>query len=250
MERWIVWPDLHYPHHDREAFEVAQRALARFRPFGLLSLGDLLDCKSFSSHPPKTFAEKQSNTAWSADLSGMGAELKRARKSCSRFVYVAGNHSDRVKRKALETPALASCLDLILPELVLKPYISTFVPYDVPGSHYELTPHLWAVHGWSCGQNANRDHLNAATNFSVMHGHTHQCGHVSRRDPITGNALQAWSFGCLYTPQPDYMGSKPTKWTHGFGVVYVDRKRKRHDIFSCKIENGCTVLPDGREVRV
>jgi hypothetical protein len=250
VEKWIAWPDQHWPHHDVDAFEVAQLALAKLKPFGLLSLGDGLDCLSFSSHPPKTFAEKNSNTQWTDDLAGYGKQLKRARKSCKKFVWVEGNHCDRIKRKALDTPALASCLDLILPQRVLKEYISTFVPYDVPGSHYKLTPSLWAVHGWSCGQNANRDHLNAATNFSIMHGHTHQCGHVSRRDPPTGKVLQAWSFGCLYTPQPGYMGSKPTKWTHGFGVVYIDRAKKRHDIFSCKIENGCTVLPDGREVKL
>ena len=226
-------------------------ALQKFKPFGLLQLGDGLDAKSFSSHPAKTFAESAQKSKWSDDCAGYGAQLKRANKHVSgKTVLLGGNHSDRVKRKALEVPALASCIDMILPEKLLREHYDVFVPYDNPGAHYKLTPHLWAVHGWSHGMNANRDHLNAATNFSVMHGHTHQCGHVSRRDPISGKTLQAWSFGCLYTPQPDYMGSKPTRWTHGFGVVYVNRAKKRHDIFSCKIEHGCTVLPDGREVKL
>lgn len=244
METWIVLPDMHWPYHVPGAVECVDAVIATVRPDAILMLGDMLDCRSFSKHPPKTSDEKR-GTPWDQDLAGFGEQLKRWRKSTKRVVWLEGNHENRVKRAALESKAIESALPMLLPQRVLRGLFDQWVDYGT-AQRFRLARGLYATHGWHEGIQANRKHLDDCTTFSIMHGHTHSDGHASKRDVESGRTMQAWSFGCLYKPQPPYIHA-PTRWTHGLGVVHVHDGR--HQVFGCKIEKGSTILPDGTLIR-
>ena len=96
----------------------------------------------------------------------------------------------------------------------------TWVPYKSELAHYEITPDLWALHGWSHAKSAARIHQDRAVSVSVVYGHTHRQQSEARRDPATGRVLKSWSPGCLCSCGR-CMRRTSTSWVQGFSIVYI-----------------------------
>ena len=56
--------------------------------------------------------------------------------------------------------------------------------------------------------------------MSVCFAHTHRADSYFKR-PVMGGTIGAWNFGCLCVLQPRYQHSKPSGWTHGYGIQLV-----------------------------
>lgn len=80
------------------------------------------------------------------------------------------------------------------------------------------------THGIFFGQHAAQAH---ASRFgcSVVFGHIHRSQSVVLRTVGKG-VIGAWSPGCLAQLQPLYAATRPTDWTHGYGVQIVARSGK------------------------
>lgn len=250
LSRYLVIPDIHWPKHDPEALACVLAVARYFRPHETILLGDGLECDQFSTHPGKTLSEDKTRS-WVADMDSFaeGVLDPLTRASSKRLVMLEGNHEFRVERAAVGSPAIRSVMDVISPRAIFgKRKRFLWVPYQEPVmGHYEITPRLWCVHGWSEAEHAATAHLSRCSSFSVIHGHTHRRQEDSKRDPATDNVLLATSAGFLGKLQPVWRGADPTKWSHGFHTVYADHDADEFWINTHQIDRGVTLV-NGRRI--
>lgn len=249
---YLVIPDIHWPKHDPAAVACVLAVARALKPHTAVLLGDCLEVDQFSSHGRKSLSEDCARS-WTGDMESFDRDFLRPLRRCTRKrVYIEGNHEYRVERAAIDSPAIRSVLDTISPRVYFgkRDRDLTWVPYQAPVmGHYEITPSLWCVHGWSHAKNAAAAHLARCTSFSIIHGHTHRKQSDSKRDPATGRLLYASSPGFLGILQPIWKGADPTNWSQGFSLVYADPESDSHWKFDCEIDRGETVLPNGKIVR-
>ena len=247
----MVLPDLHIPYHDRAALACVERAYALLKPDEVVILGDWLDCEAFSAHPKTSLAELQAHKFIDDEMRPCRELLGRLQKHGNALTYIEGNHEARIERFAVSLggnlgPDLYA---LISPRAIFGEGRKrwTWIPYKSELAHYEITPDLWALHGWSHAKSAARVHQDRAVSVSVVYGHTHRQQSEARRDPATGRVLKSWSPGCLCKLQPLYAQNQPTSWVQGFSIVYIGRQSWTD--YTVTIQNGTCVLPDGRQVK-
>lgn len=249
----MVLPDLHIPHHDEEALEVVMRVHRLIRPEETVILGDWLDCAAFSSHAQASLAEERAHDFLADEIEPCNELLDRLERNTKRLVFIAGNHEHRVERACLRLGReMQAVADLISPQRLLSRGRRrfTYIPYTDVLARYEITPDLWALHGWSHAKNAAREVLGAAMGRSVVYGHTHRAQMETSRDPGSNRVIKAWSPGCLAQLQPFYSHSRPTTHTHGFSIIFVNRERTSWTAYSPTIQQGSCVLPSGKIIRV
>lgn len=168
-----------------------------------------------------------------------------------KLVFIAGNHEFRVERWAVQQGGLGLLLyNLVSPKNLLtkKRKNIKWIEYGQQLARYEITPDLWAIHGWSFAKNVSKVTMETARTVSVVHGHAHRKQNYAVHDPASGRIIKAFSPGCLCEFQPIYMhSSKPTEWTHGFSQINIDGKHWND--YTVDIENGRCILPDGKRIK-
>lgn len=248
----IVLPDLHIPNQDPEASRIAFKIVELLKPRKVVILGDWLDCEGFSTHP-KIGLEEAAEQFLHSEIRPCNEALDFLQHYCEELVYIEGNHEDRVRRWVTGSKQ-EHIADLISPRRLLSAGRENFtwVPYvPEPGSHplphYEITPDLWAVHGWSYCTHVAAKHLTMGRGKSVVFGHCHRVQSVTERQH-DGTLRHAWSPGCLSQVQPVWRHNSPTKWVHGLSLVYVKDDGSSFTPYTVTIERGKAVLPGGQTV--
>lgn len=248
----MVLPDLHIPHHDRAALACVLKAYEHLRPDEVVILGDWLDCEQFSTHPKSSMAEVRAHRFVDDELQPCIQTLDKLQAYGNKLVYIEGNHEQRIERFAISLgnglgPELYA---LVCPRAIFAQGRKgfTWISYKSHLAHYEITPDLWALHGWSFAKSAARIHQDRAVSVSVVYGHTHRQQSEARRDPASGRVLKAWSPGCLCKLQPLYQQNLPTSWVQGFSIIYIGKSGRWTD-YTVTIQDGECVLPDGRQIK-
>lgn len=252
----IMWlGDVHGPERDRRAVEIALRGHAYLKPDITIMLGDLLDNSAFSKHAVSTVRERtgllENELAWANGF--LDVLQKNTRRET---VFVEGNHDAWVERYCADLPAgLAESVHSVLgvePRLSAGRKNFRWIPYRVkPGArrrrnYHTLPGGVITVHGMSTAANAAAKHLALYKyQYSVVFGHTHRPDYMALQRP-DGREVEALNPGCLCRLDPRYE-TKPTSWAHGVAVGYIGRAS--HTLYRCKIERGCMVMPDGKEIR-
>lgn len=247
----IAFGDCHFPDQDPEAIALLLKAMREYRPALAISLGDLLDCKAFSTHEPDGSAPG----VYAEEVKQANQFLDKVQKDCAKLVLVEGNHEHRITRFAHSGRAGAAAHSLISPQNLLmanRPKAATeYVAYgpDTTGyPHYTIQPGLIAVHGWSVSSNATRKHLDVSRGSSLIHGHTHRAAHCWVQDPYSDRHLEAVGAGCMCHRIPFYGVGTPVEWTRGFVVGYYGNGHQ--SLFFVPINGSSCVIPNGKELRV
>jgi predicted phosphodiesterase len=246
----LAFGDVHIPYHHKVALEVFCRVAELVRPDLLICLGDLLDCSQFSSHPPTWGVN---GTAYEDDLITACALLDRLQKTCKKLVLIEGNHEYRIDRWAALTAEGRGAYSLLTPKRRLtQGRKCVYVPYGSASGHYpyyRINNRIVAIHGWSHGRNATRQHLTISQGKSVIHGNSHRADSVIIQNIWSpGKIIEARSAGCLCQLIPFYGTGRPVEWVHAFIIGYLGRRSDA--LYTVPIvQNGC-ILPDGKEVRV
>jgi hypothetical protein len=145
--------------------------------------------------------------------------------------YLEGNHESRVERWCV-TASLRhrrdaqGLLDIYGPiaRLGLKGrginyYRSSSRYHDLPVPGTIRLGDCAFTHGISYGRHATHDHA-VRFGLSVVHGHTHRSQSTVIRT-VGGGVVGAWCPGCLCQLQPLYEATRPTDWSHGYGLQLV-----------------------------
>lgn len=244
----LVFGDVHFPQQDDKALEVLRKVVQDTKPDLVVCLGDVLDCKAFSTHSP----DIEGDTPYHHELEQANRLFDFIQKYSKKLVMLEGNHEYRVVRYAARERAGRASLSLLSPRKNLGKGRRNFeyVPYDGKKgmyAHYAISPSLAAVHGWSFAQDATRQHLKLSQGRSIVHGHTHRADHVMSQKVWSPGTVEAMSAGCLCDLVPTYNAGSPVTWVHGFVQGFVGTKS--HTLYFVPIVDGACVMPSGREVK-
>lgn len=245
----IALGDLHAPYQNGQAVEVAKKTIRDFKPDIVVLMGDMIDCKAFSTHAP----DIEGDSPYHRELAIVNALIDFVQEHAGKTVYLEGNHEYRVIRHAARDRVGKAALSLLSPRKNIGKGRRdfTYVPYDGRegmNAHYAISPNLVAVHGWSYAQDATRQHLKLCQGRSVIHGHTHRADHVMSRKVWSRGTIDAMSSGCLCNLTPTYSVGNPNTWVNGFIQGFIGSKN--HTLYFVPIVDGTCVLPSGKEVKV
>jgi predicted phosphodiesterase len=217
LERIFFLSDPHIPYHDKRAFELTLRALKRFKPTILISVGDFVDfyaVSSYSKDPRRAYDLE-------GELGVANATLDRIDKLTpgARRVYIAGNHEDRLQRFLKDkAPQLLWANDV--PKLLrLRERGWEYVAYknDIRIGKVHITHDVGSAGRYNAFKCLDTYQTNIVT------GHTHRLVYVVEGDATGGRKVSA-QFGWLGdVEQIDYMHRVKARreWTLGFGYGYL-----------------------------
>ena len=238
------------PEHDRLALACANKIAEYLVPDEIVVLGDFLECAPWSRHPRKTMPMEQQSLFRTTELDPAAALLRHWQWRCTdNLVFLLGNHEHRVELFCANNAVGPDVYDALSPTAWFEGFC-TVVPYQAEAelSHYAIAPDLWAIHGWATGANVGRKHLASASDFSIIHGHSHNF-YIDRVPmPSSRGSLDLFSMspGCLRTLAPKWLGSKPQPWSHGVTVIYHGAHTWTPSMVP--IRNGRAVLDGGHVI--
>ncbi len=226
--RTLVIPDVHIPYHDRAAWNLTLKVIAKIKPDEVRFMGDALDFYAVSSFPkaPSRPARLEHEIDCGND------EFDRV--ECDNVVFHKGNHEARLEKyltcKAPELFGLVETHKLLKFKERGWRY-HEYMTHDIDGK--VLYTHDL---GFS-GKHASL-HTLAAAGHCVVFGHTHR-GAVYYGGTVKGEHRFAMNVGWLGDPNKiDYMHKASTRdWQQGFGLVDFDSKGRAWATF-CPIVGG------------
>ena len=251
----LAFGDAHFPNQSDSALAAVRRVAALLRPDLIVTLGDMLDCSAFSTHPP-TPGEAPGD--YGHDLQRCNALVDDLQKHAGHVVYLCGNHEYRIARFAARAAEGAATFNMLAPERVIPRDRDkrrfTLIPYAGPDNgnypHYAITPNLVAIHGWSYAVAATRRHLALGQGRSILFGHVHRASQEHVQNIWGSGTVQAISPGCTCRLVPTYNAGRVVEWSHGLALIYASRKNPDDwTAYNVPITNGRCILPNGREVR-
>jgi predicted phosphodiesterase len=216
----LILSDLHIPHHDVKAIELALQYGIDNRADLILLNGDIIDCYSLSMYEkdPKLRDFPAEVRATKFFLAGLRKRFPNAQ-----MVWRWGNHCERFEKyMRMKAPDL-----LGLPEFEWES-IFGLKEYDISlikdkrvvrlGKLNTLHGHELPT-GISSPVNPSRG-LFLRTKCSAICGHWHQASSHSEKN-LEQKVITTWSTGCLCNLHPQY---RPLNlWAHGFAFVEIDK---------------------------
>ena len=219
----VVFPDIHFPNHDKKAFGCALNIIKKVKPTGFLCLGDFADGESVSHwqwskkrRPPVEYQlpmiYKEIDQV-NEGLDQIDAVLKQVK--CKKKIMAQGNHEIWFDNFVLENPYLAQLGSKRAFKITDRGY--DWYPY---GEIFKvLGSKLYAYHGGHYGGILHTRTHALQFGCNIIYGHTHDSQKASVQH-IDG-AHMAHSLGCLTDMTKEYLKGRPTNWSHNVGVVDI-----------------------------
>lgn len=231
-DRYVVIPDVQAPFHDKKAVQALIDFVKRFKPDGLLCVGDEIDLPSVGRWNKNTAGEFTHSLKKDVEVTnGIVTAFREALGKSKPFHMSRSNHGDRLASYVEKyAPALA---EYVAEDELLD--IPRLVGYDKLGIDYhrkpfEFTPGWVLCHGdeGNLSPLAGRTALNLGQNKfgkSVVCGHTHRLGLSSHSVGYDGKLTTITGLevgNVMNLRQADYMKAHSANWQQGFGIVYAD----------------------------
>lgn len=232
IKKYGIQPDTHLPYHSQLALDVFCNAMDEFNPDGIINLGDCHDFYAVSSHrkdPSRMRLLKD-------EIDAARPHLERTRKLAKEYIYIGGNHEDRLDRYYQDfCPELWH--PLIIEEVLRLDQLGIqYIPY---GQHINIGA-VSITH--DLGKAGPTAHRGARVDFEgcAIIGHTH-----GMESTVSGNAKGVPSFGMTFgwlgdPERIDYKHKYKAKrdYIHGFGTMYVVEDTGECFAFQHPIVNG------------
>lgn len=234
MSSILVLPDIHFPYHDKKAWALTRRVIAKCKPDRVIQIGDGADFYSVSSFPK----DPSRKAKLKDEIDAVNAEYDLL--DHDNVVLLGGNHEYRLQRylqdKAPALFGMVECSKL----LRVQERGWRWVPYM---QHLIVGKVLFCHDLGHSGKNAALNTLGSA-GHCVVFGHTHRGG-VHYGGTVGGDSHFALNVGWLGdSAQVDYMHKAKTRdWQLGFGWINMDSKGRAWAQF-CPIVRG-RVCVDG-----
>jgi len=214
LQRWLIWPDTHMPYHDEEAVEALMRDAAKWKPDGLVVLGDWWDFYRIS-----TFDKDPERRLRFDEEVAIGKRwLDRVAKLAPARIFTEGNHEVRLGRYlSRAAPELAGLVptvrSLVGPDWSFHPY----------GRVARISKLLAASHDF--GRSGPGSYLQTVREYGhgAVHGHSHALG-IAYGGTQDGTRHAVMACGHLASvDSSDYMHEWKARrdWTTGCGAVYL-----------------------------
>ena len=218
--KYIVTGDEHVPKHN----EITIRAILKLMDDeafdGHIKLGDYLDMEPIShwnKNKKKTLEGRRLIEDYIIANKLLDEFDKRLPQNAPKY-YFWGNHEDWYTQFIEELPALEGFADPTKELKLIERGYKVF-PYN----HIEQFGRLSITHGIYATTDSTKKHLDELKT-NVMFGHTHTQAEKYSSSEARTLSMGGYNLGCLCDMAPDYMRGRPHKWTHGFAILYVEKK--------------------------
>jgi predicted phosphodiesterase len=219
LQKLLIIPDVHFPYHDKRAWNLMLKTAVAFKPDTIITLGDFVDFYSVSSHSKnpnralKLDEEVTSAKAGLTQLEALGAKRK---------IFIAGNHCYRLDRY----------LEAAAPELFN--FVSTDKILDLKNRGWEYIPYkhdirvgkVNFIHDVGTAGRTSVFKCLDTYQHSIVTGHTHRMAYIVEGNAMGEHKVSA-QFGWLGDLEAaDYMHAVNARknWALGFGVGYLEPK--------------------------
>lgn len=246
IERVLIIPDCHHPHHDVKAWELLLKVAKDFKPQHVIVLGDFADFYTVSSHSKDPTRSNQLDE----EIAAVNVELRRLEKVTpgAKRVFIEGNHEFRLIRYLQDkAPELASLLSV--PKLFkLHEHGWKHIPYR---KSFKMGSMRFTHDVGPSGKHA------AAKSMDAM-GHNVVIGHCHRIEMVVQGTLEGdrhvgVSFGWLGDlNEIDYMHKdKVSKdWALGLGLGYFDTETQFTTLTVVPVLPGYHCVVHGRKFEI
>ena len=243
INRIVLIPDIHYPHHNKEAVSAVFQFVKWFKPHGACLTGDAMNMDAVNhwmrEKGNKKFFEKK---RLQSEYDGFDNEIltpleKSLPRDCEK-IFLGGNHEDWINIVIGKDPQFTE--GMIEPEikLRLKERNWEWIPW-IKNNRRGVKKYgkLDVFHG----QYTNKYHAAKTADTrsrSCAYCHTHDIQLYTKvfaddqRDFHT-----AQSIGCLCNLSAEYLKGRINRWVNAFGVLYL-REDGMYNLYVPVIING------------
>lgn len=218
--KYIITADEHVPKHNEVVLRTILKVMDDEIFDGHIKIGDFMDLEPIShwtKNKKKTLEGRRLLEDYVIGNQLLDEFDKRLPKNAEKH-YFWGNHEDWYNQFIEEVPALEGYAD---PTKELKLIERGYKVY--PYNHIEHFGRLAITHGIYAGENALKKHM-TELKTNVMHGHIHTQAELYSSSEARDLSIAGYSVGCCCDLAPGYMRGRPHKWTHGFAVLYLNKK--------------------------
>ena len=224
-EKVLTLPDLHVPHEDPIAVDLALRFTKDFKPDILIAheWEDFHDVSSFDKDPSRMNADNlQQEFDKANEYRGLFADAAKG----ARKIYLWSNHFQRFQTHLNHnTPALSCLRGMDIKEL-MELSKHGFEYMDVFENRKVLYKHGNLISSDSC-MTARREF--AAEGMTGVTGHSHRQGVFFKT--VRGGNYKWVESGCLCKIDPPYnKSSKVYNWQQGFSTTIHNKDGEGYDI--------------------
>jgi len=228
----LIVPDVHGSYSDPAAMGAFLGDLEKIGRDvrSVIYLGDFLDCGGFlaAHHTLGYVAEMAYSFADDIEVGNGILDAIKERVPNSTDDFIEGNHERRIEKWCV-TMALGNAKDA---EYLRRQHSAPSVlhlkkrgiSFFEQGKFYDGLSIPATIRRGKCafthGEKSGR-HATAATlsdfGCNVVHGHTHRADSASS-STVDHGEIVGWCPGALCRRQPLWNHTRPTKWTHGYGL--------------------------------
>lgn len=219
-DKYLITADEHVPKHNESAIKSILYLMDDEKFDGHIKIGDFMDMEPIShwcKNKRKTLENRRLIEDYVIGNLLLDEFDKRLSKNAKKY-YFWGNHEDWYNQFIEEVPALDGFADPTK-ELKLVERGYKVFPYN----HIEQFGRLSITHGIYATTDSAKKHIDELKT-NVMFGHTHTQAEKYSSSEARTLAMGGYNIGCLCDLAPDYMRGRPHKWTHGFAILYVEKK--------------------------
>ena len=234
MNKVLCLPDIHFPFHDKKAMNAVESFMPDFNPDTLIYLGDQIDLKLVMDLWQGNIGEVREQSIIE-EYKGFDEMMMRHIKLCKKpeVVFLEGNHEERARKLVQQQPLHRKSNIELERYFKFKERGIQFVPFNKV--HKIGKVHF--MHGIYWNQYHAKKHVDAYKR-SVIYGHVHDRQVYTDISPFDVDDVHvAQSIGTLSNLNPEYKKNQPSRWVHGFAVVYIQDNGNFNDYF-IKITKG------------
>lgn len=238
VETEVIIPDTHGNHIDLKWQAAFLKDLKKLAPQRIVMLGDHVDCGGLFSTHQRSYTNEMAES-YEDDLAAANHLLDEIQRIApnTEIHYLDGNHEAHAERWASRTwerrkdaeafvERMGPAARLELKERGVRHYKTQnfYQGLSVPGTirfGRAGEPNMFYTHGMSFAKNACDVHL-ALFNDNVVFGHCHRSMMAMTRS-VTKHAFLAACPGTGAKLQPLYVHTRPTGWSHGYGLRTITR---------------------------
>ncbi len=253
IKKYVLLPDLHYPHHNKKSVNAVFQFIEWFRPDGINLLGDALNMDAvdhwkLTKGAKKSMERKRLAKEYKEFDKDILTPLEQMISPDCEKVFMAGNHEDWANLVVEKLPQLETMVE---PEIQLRLARRNWkwIPWINENHQRGMYQYgkLLVMHG----QYVNKYHAQkTAESFSksVAYCHSHDVQMVTKvhMDSVE-DFHTAQSIGCLCNTSAEFLRGRMNRWVNAFGVLYV-REDGNYNLYVPIIVNGEFVF-EGRVFR-
>ena len=231
-----ILSDTHGSAVDEVAFETAMQDFEAVGVTQILHLGDAMDCGGFLAERHAWGYVAETAYTFADDVAAANHQFDRICSIASDIHFIEGNHDRRLETwciteslKATRGKSVGYHVDALLAAYAVENVLSLKkrgVQHYKQGHRYDCeTPATIRLgkavftHGEFTNKHAATKHAESyGTN--VFHGHTHRAQFDYIKTGL-GEIMVGGCHGCLCKLQPLWCHTRPTRWTHGYGIHLV-----------------------------